>query len=185
MIDKTLQDAENRMKKTLTNTKNDLGKVRTGRANLSMLDSVKVDYYGSMTPLNQVANLGVPEPRLIVIQPWDKSMLGTIEKAIQKADLGITRNNDGNVIRLPIPRLTEERRKDLVKVLHKMAEDGKVAIRNIRRDAIEDFRDAEKKSDISEDDKFAAEEEIQELTDTFVKKIDDLIKLKEKEVMEV
>ena len=185
MIEDTLLDAEDRMEKTLSSTQIELGKVRTGRANPAMLDAVKVDYYGAKTPLKQVANIGVPEPRMILIQPWDKSVLSEIEKAIQMADLGITPNNDGHVIRLPIPPLTEETRKDLVKVVHSLGEEGKIAIRNIRRDAIDQLRKAQKDHKISEDEEYNAGIDIQELTDKYTEKIDEVIKAKETEIMEV
>ncbi|MBN2417384.1 ribosome recycling factor [bacterium] len=185
MVDDILLDAEERMTKSVTTTKSELGKIRTGRANLSLLDSIKVNYYGSSVPVNQVANLGIPEPRLIVIQPWEKPMLGEIEKAILKADIGITPNNDGNVIRLPIPQLTEERRKDFVKLIHQLGEDGKIAIRNIRRDAIDHLKKLEKESKISEDEQYNGGIDIQELTDTYVKIIDEAVAAKEKELMEI
>lgn len=185
MIEETLLDAEERMEKTVSNTQSELGKVRTGRANPAMLDTIKVDYYGTKTPLKQVANIGVPEPRMILIQPWDKSVLAEIEKAIQIADLGITPNNDGHVIRLPVPPLTEETRKDLVKVIHSLGEEGKIAIRNIRRDAIDQLRKAQKDHQISEDEEYNAGIDIQELTDKYIEKIDEAIKAKEAEMMEV
>lgn len=185
MVDAALKDAGERMEKTLTSTQSDLSRVRTGRASLSLLDTVKVDYYGTMSPLNQVANLSIPEPRLINIQPWDKSLLSAIEKAINQADIGITPQNDGNFIRLPIPPLTEERRKEMVKLVHQMAEDGKIAIRNIRRDTLDDLKKAQKASQISEDEEYNAGIDIQEMTDKYVKKIDEVIAKKEKEVMEV
>jgi len=185
MIKEILQDAEQRMEKTLTTTQSELGKVRTGRANLSLLDTVRVEYYGSMVPLKQVANLGVPEPRLITIQPWDRSMLGKIEKSILKADLGITPNNDGHIIRLPIPALTEERRKDLVRFVHQLAEEGRIAVRNIRRDVIDHLRKAQKEHKISEDEEYNGGIDVQELTDKYIEKIDEVIKAKEEEIMEV
>jgi len=159
--------------------------VRTGRANLSLLDTVRVDYYGSKVPLKQVANLGVPEARLITIQPWDRNMLGEIEKAIMKADLGINPNNDGHIIRLPIPPLTEERRKDLVRLVHQMGEEGKIAARNIRRDALDHLKKAQREHAISEDEEYNGGVDIQELTDDIIKKIDEMIKAKETEIMEV
>ena len=167
------------------NTQSELSRIRTGRANLSILDPIKVEYYGSKVPINQAANVGVPEPRLIMIQPWDKSMLGIIEKAILKADIGITPNNDGNVIRLPIPPLTEERRKDLVRLIHQIGEEGKVAMRNIRRDSMDQLKKAEKDSEISEDEQYNGNLDIQETTDVFCKKIDEIVDSKEKEMMEV
>jgi len=185
MSDLIIQDAKERMIKTVDSNKSELGKIRTGRANLSILDSVKVDYYGSMLPISQVANLGVPEPRLIVIQPWEKPMLSVIEKAILKTDIGITPNNDGNVIRLPIPQLTEERRKDLVKVIHQLGEEGKIAIRNIRRDAIDTMKKEEKSGKISEDEQYNGGIDVQKLTDEYCKVIDTLVVSKEKEIMEI
>jgi len=185
MIEEVIQDAKERMDKTETNTRSEMGKVRTGRANLSLLDTVRVDYYGSKVPLKQVANMGVPESRLITIQPWDRNLLSEIEKAIMKADLGITPNNDGHIIRLPIPALTEERRKDLVRFVHNLGEDGKIAIRNIRRDAIDHLKKAQREHSISEDEEYNGGIDIQELTDDYIKQIDDLIKAKEKEIMEV
>ena len=173
------------MEKTVSTIQSEMGKIRTGRANLSLLDTIRVNYYGSTVPLNQVANLGVPESRLITIQPWDRSMLPEIEKAILKADLGITPNNDGHLIRLPIPQLTEERRKDLVKLVHQMGEEGKVAIRNIRRDVIDYLKKAQREHKISEDEEYNGGIDIQELTDSYVKKIDEKVALKEKEIMEV
>jgi len=185
MIEEIIKEAGQRMEKTLISSQDEMGKVRTGRANLSLLDSVRVNYYGSMVPLKQVANLGVPEPRLITIQPWDRSMLGEIEKAVLKADLGITPNNDGNVIRLPIPPLTEERRKDLVRLVHHLGEEGRIAIRNIRRDSLDILKKAQRDHKISEDEEYNAGIDIQELTDDYVKKIDESVQAKENEVMEV
>ncbi len=185
MIDEVINDAKERMEKTINSTRSELSKVRTGRANLALLDTVKVDYYGSTVPLKQVAKLGVPEPRLITVQPWDRNLLGEIERAIQKADLGITPNNDGHIIRLPIPPLTEERRKDLVKFIHQLGEEGKIAIRNIRRDAIDKLKRAQKENKISEDEEYNGGIDIQELTDKYIEKIDETIAAKEKEIMEV
>lgn len=185
MIKEVIKEAGQRMEKTVISSQDEMGKVRTGRANLSLLDSVRVNYYGSMVPLKQVANLGVPEPRLITIQPWDRSMSGEIEKAVLKADLGITPNNDGHVIRLPIPPLTEERRKDLVRLVHHLGEEGRIAIRNIRRDALDILKKAQREHKISEDEEYNAGIDIQELTDDYIKKIDESVKAKESEVMEV
>lgn len=185
MIDEILLDTQDRMEKTLASAQGDLTKIRTGRANLSLLDSVKVDYYGSKVPVNQVANLGVPEPRLIIIQPWERNMLAEIERAIMKADIGITPNNDGNVIRLPIPALTEERRRDLVKVVHNMAEDNRIAIRNIRRDAMDQLKKAQKDGSISEDEQYNAGIDVQGVTDKHIKKIDEMAAAKEKEVLDI
>lgn len=185
MVKEVVQDANERMERTVSNTQSELGKVRTGRANISLLDTVRVEYYGSKVPLKQVANLGVPESRLITIQPWDRNLLGEIEKAIMKADLGINPNNDGHVIRLPIPQLTEERRKDLVRFIHQLGEEGRIAVRNIRRDAIDHLKKAQKEHKISEDEEYNGGIDIQELTDDFIKKIDELIGAKEEEIMEV
>jgi ribosome recycling factor len=185
MIKQVIQDADERMQKTIGTTEQELAKVRTGRANLSLVDSVRVSYYGSMVPLKQVANLGIPEPRLITIQPWDRSIVGEIEKAILKADIGITPNNDGHLIRLPIPALTEERRKDLVKVVHNLGEEGRIAIRNIRRDALDQLKKAQRDHKISEDEEYNAGIDIQEMTDKYIKEIDQKVQSKEKEIMEV
>ena len=185
MIKDVLQETKERMEKTLITTQTELGKVRTGRANLTLLDTVKVNYYGNMVPLKQVASLGVPEPRLITIQPWDRNMLNEIEKAIMKADLGITPNNNGHIIRLPIPALTEERRKDLVRLIHQLGEEGRIAVRNGRRDGIDHLRKAQKDHQISEDEEYNGGIDIQELTDEYIKKIDELIQTKESETMEV
>ena len=185
MLKSIHNEASDRMEKTLEATRGEMAKVRTGRANPAVLDSIKIDYYGNPSPIKQVANVGVPEPRMITIQPWDKSMLGEIERAILKADIGITPSNDGNIIRLPVPALTEDTRKDLVKVVHQMGEDGKVAIRNIRRDAIDQLKKAQKDSQISEDEEYNGGIDIQELTDEYVKKIDEVVKSKQTEIMEV
>nr|WP_297212745.1 ribosome recycling factor [Thermodesulfovibrio sp.] len=165
--------------------KKDLSTFRTGRASLSILDNIKVDYYGSMVPLNQVATLGIPEPRMITIQPWEQRMIGEIEKAIMKSDLGLTPINDGKTIKINIPPLTEERRKQLVKVVKKRAEEARVAIRNIRRDIIEEIKKAEKDKKLSEDESRRAQDEIQKITNSFIEKIDQLLEQKEKEIMEV
>jgi ribosome recycling factor len=185
MIKRVIEESRDRMEKTVGTTQGELGIVRTGRATPALLDSIKVEYYGSLMPLKQVANIAVPEPRMLTVHPWDRSMLGPIEKAIQKADIGITPNNDGHIIRLPIPSLTEERRRDMVKIVHKIGEDGKIAIRNIRRDALNILKKAQKDKEISEDEENNAGIDVQQLTDEYVKKIDDLMKAKEKEVMEV
>lgn len=185
MLQEVIKDVEQQMKKTFLNTREELGKVRTGQANLSLVDSIKVDYYGTMTPLKQMANIGIPEPRLITIQPWDKTQLGAVEKAILKADIGVTPNNDGNVIRLPIPPLTEERRNEIIKMLHNMGEQRKVSIRNIRKEAMKTLKDAEHDGDISKDEKYNGEVDIQEVTDKYCEEIDKLISSKEKEVKKV
>lgn len=183
-LDEILLRTEDAMSKSLDFTKQQITKVRTGRASASMLDSVKPDYYGSPTPLSQMANISVPDPRTIIVQPWDRSTLNDIEKAIRTADLGFNPMNDGTIIRIPVPPLTEDRRKEFVKVCKKYAEDGKIAVRNIRRDMIEDIRKAEKDKHITEDDKKFGEEEVQKITDDFIKKIDEILKAKEKELME-
>jgi ribosome recycling factor len=185
MIEEILKDTGVKMEKSIVSTQAEMGKVRTGRASLSLLDTVRVNYYGSTAPLKQVANLSIPEPRLITIQPWDRNLLGEIEKAILKADIGITPNNNGVIIRLPIPSLTEERRKELVRLVHQMGEEGRVAVRNVRREAIEKLKKIQKDHLISEDEEYKAESDVQKTTDAFIKKIDDSVKAKESEIMEV
>ncbi|MDJ0662144.1 MAG: ribosome recycling factor [Crocosphaera sp.] len=180
-----LDDLKDNMQKSVESTQRSFNTIRTGRANPAILNRVTVDYYGTETPLNQLANITTPEATVIMIQPYDKGSMGQIEKAIQMSDVGLTPNNDGNVIRLNIPPLTEERRKELVKLASKMAEEGKVAIRNIRRDAIDDVRKQEKNSDISEDESRGLQDDIQKVTDDFTKKIDDLLAAKEKDIMTV
>jgi ribosome recycling factor len=185
MESQAIKECEMKMKRTILALEKELGKVRTGRASLALLDDIRVDYYGTPTPLNQAATLSVPESRLIVIQPWDNSLLGEIEKAILKSELGMTPTNDGKVIRITIPRLTEERRKELVKLVKKMGESSKVGVRNIRRDVIEELRTMEKGKDISEDELHQLQNQAQKTTDTFVEKIDEVIEAKEKEIMEI
>ncbi|NQZ64072.1 MULTISPECIES: ribosome recycling factor [Crocosphaera] len=180
-----LDDLKDNMQKSVEATQRSFNTIRTGRANPAILDRVTVDYYGTETPLNQLANISTPEATMIMIQPYDKGSMGQIEKAIQMSDVGLTPNNDGQVIRLNIPPLTEERRKDLVKLASKMAEEGKVAIRNIRRDAIDDVRKQEKNSDISKDESRDLQDDIQKVTDKFTNKIDDLLKSKETDIMTV
>jgi ribosome recycling factor len=177
-------DAKERMVKTLRALESNFSRVRTGRASLSLLDGVRVDYYGSQLPLNQVASLSVPEPRTILISPWDAKVLGEIERAVLKSELGLTPINDGKVIRINIPPLTEERRKELVKVVRKMAEESKVAVRNIRRDANETLKELKKEKEISEDDLFRAQDQVQKLTDDYIKKVDQALAAKEKEILE-
>jgi ribosome recycling factor len=179
------KDAKYRMNKTIETFTSELTKIRTGRATPALLDSVKVDYYGQKVPINQAATVSVPEPRLIVVQPWEKKMLPDIEKEILKADLGFNPNNDGTFIRIPIPQLSEERRKDLVKLVHKFTEDSKIAIRNIRRDLNDHLKKLEKNHEISEDELSIELEETQKLTDDHIKQIDEIMENKEKEVMEV
>lgn len=185
MITELYQDTEKKMEKTIESLERDLATIRTGRASLSILDGITLEYYGSRSPLNQVATLSIPESRLIVIQPWDPTSIKDIEKAIMRSDLGVNPNNDGKVIRIPIPTLTEERRIQLVKVVKRNGEDGKVAIRNIRREAISEAKEFEKEKVISEDELRRAQDEIQKITDRFIQKVDDLIEKKEKEVLEV
>lgn len=173
------------MDKSVDSLRKEYQKVRTGRATTALLDDIKVSYYDSPTPINQVASLNVPEARVIIIQPWEAKMIQVIEKAILNANIGLTPTNDGKVIRLAMPPLTEERRKDIVKSLRKMAEDAKIAVRNIRRDAIDDLKKSEKDKIITEDDLKRAEKEVQDVTNNFVAKIDEVLAAKEKEVMEV
>ena len=173
------------MDKAINALEKSFSKVRTGRASLALLDGIRADYYGTATPLNQLASLSIPESRLIVISPWDNSVLGAIEKAIQKSDLGLMPSNDGKLIRLAIPALTEERRKDLVKVVRKMAEECKVKQRNARRDANEQLKALKKDNEISEDDLYAFQEEVQKMTDRAIEKTDAVLAAKEKEVMEI
>lgn len=180
-----IKDTQTKMDNAIQAFSRELASIRAGRANPSILNKLTVDYYGAPTPINQVAGVSVPEARLIVIQPYDKSLLGDIEKAIMKSDLGISPTNDGNVIRLAIPALTEERRKDLVKQVKKEAEEAKVGIRNTRRDANDELKKLEKKSEITEDDLRSYSDEVQKLTDSSIVKIDEVAKDKEKEIMEV
>lgn len=176
---------EERMKKAIEALRKDLATLRAGRASSALLDKIFVDYYGTPTPINQVANIAVPEPRMITIQPWEKSMVAQIEKAIMKSDLGLTPNSDGLVIRLMIPQLTQQRRNELVKMVHKKAEDSRVAIRNLRRDANDTIKKLEKDKLISEDETKKSQEDIQKLTDKYIKEIDRVMAGKEKEIMEV
>jgi len=174
-----------KMDKTIETFKKDLAAIRTGRASLSIFEGITVNYYGSPTPINQVATMAIPESRLITIQPWDPKLLPDIEKAIQRSDLGLNPSNDGKIIRIAIPPLTEERRKQLVKQVHKRAEEARVSIRNIRRDGNEGIKKLEKEKHISEDESKRAIEEIQKLTDSYIKKVDEVLSHKEKEIMEV
>lgn len=185
MKDDVLNEMTKDMIKTLDAMKHSLMKLRTGRASIGIMDGIMVDYYGALTPLNQLATLAVPEPRLITIQPWDKSALSAIEKAILKSELGLTPNNDGKIIRVPIPPLNEERRRDLVKMVKKMAEDFRVEIRNHRRDANALLKDLEKDKMISKDELKNSQDKVQEITDSYIKQIDDQLSAKEKEIMEV
>ncbi len=185
MINEINNQAEAKMKKAIDNLSFELNKIRTGKASPTILDGVKVNYYGSIVPLKQAASISVPEVRLITVQPWDKSMINEIEKAILKSDIGLNPVNDGHIIRLPIPSLTEERRLELVKQTKRIGEEIKVSIRNTRREANESLKKGEKDSKISEDDSYRAQEKIQELTDEYIKKVDDILKVKEQEIMEV
>ncbi len=185
MINDNLKAASERMDKSIKVLRDDLASVRAGRANPKLLERILVDYYGAMTPINQLANISVPEPRLLVISPWDTKMIPEIEKAIQKSDLGINPTNDGKVIRLAFPELTEERRKELVKMIKKMGEESKIAIRSIRRDANDEFKKMEKNSEITEDELKTAEKKVQEITDEYTAKIDQIIQEKENEIMEL
>ena len=185
MVADLFADAERRMQKAVEALKQDLGTIRTGRASSALVERIHVDYYGAPTPINQVASISVPEARLLVIQPWDRKMLTDIEKAIQKSDLGINPSNDGQVIRLSIPPMNEERRRELVKTLHKRLDEHKVAIRNIRRDVQDKLRDREKKKEISEDELKRSSERLQKLTDRHIDEMDKVGKAKEQEILEV
>jgi len=185
MIDEIIKDADSRMQKSIESLKGELSKVRTGRAHPSLLEHIVVDYYGNDTPLNQVANIGVEDARTLTVTPWEKPMVQAVEKAIMKSDLGLNPNSAGSVIRIPMPQLTEERRRDLVKVVRHEGENAKVAIRNIRRDANSDFKSLEKDKDISEDVERNAQESIQKITDTCVKQIDEIVAEKEVDLMKV
>jgi ribosome recycling factor len=180
-----LADAERRMLKAIEALKQDLAAIRTGRASLALIERITVDYYGAPTPINQVASVSVPEARLLVIQPWDKKLLTDIEKAIQKSDLGINPNNDGIVIRLNVPPMNEERRRDLVKSLHKKLDEHKVAVRNVRRDIHDKLREREKKKEVSEDELKRSTEKLQKLTDRYIDEMDKVGKTKEQEILEV
>src|SRR5512138_2843047 len=185
MKDKIFKELKDNMDKDLQALEKSFGRVRTGRASLSLLDGIRVDYYGTATPLNQVASLSIPESRIIVISPWDSSVLGAIEKAIQKSDLGLMPNNDGKLIRLAIPALTEERRRELVKIVRKMAEECKVKQRNSRRDANEQLKALKKDNEISEDELYGFQENVQKITDRAIEKTDAILAAKEKEIMEI
>jgi ribosome recycling factor len=179
------KDAQNRMHKSVETIQQEFTKIRTGRASPVLLDGVKVDYYGSTVPLSQAATITTPEPRLLAVQPWDKNMIAEIEKAILKSDLGLTPSNDGTFIRLPIPQLSEERRRDLARLVKKFAEDGRIAIRNVRRDANDHLKRMQKNHEISEDELSVVLDEVQEFTDKYIVEIDELLKKKEHEIMEV
>jgi ribosome recycling factor len=184
-IEETLRDAEHRMEAAVSVAQEDLSSIRTGRANPKLLERLGVDYYGTEVPLNQLASFSVPEPRLLVIQPFDRTAMTSIEKAIMASDLGLTPSNDGNVIRLAFPPLTEERRRDLTKLAHHRAEDGRVAVRNVRRHSKDSLERMERDHDMSEDDLKRAEKELQRLTDQFVAEIDSLLEHKQRDLMEV
>jgi ribosome recycling factor len=185
LIDELLKDAEDRMRKSVESSRGELATVRTGRASPHLLDRITVDYYGSPTPLKQLANVATSDARLLTVTPFDKGSIGEIEKAIQESDVGLTPSNDGNVIRLQIPELTEERRREMVKVVHGVAEEGRVAVRNIRRDTMQDLRDLKKEGEAGEDDERRAEAALQKQTDEAVTEIDALLEGKEEEILEV
>jgi len=185
MAEQVISETKNKMEKAIQVYSRELASIRAGRASASLLDKLTIDYYGAPTPVNQMASISVPEARLLVIQPYDKSVLGDIEKAILKSDLGLTPSNDGSLIRLTIPQLTEERRKELVKVVKKEGEDAKIAIRNIRRDGNEELKKLEKNGEITEDDLRGYSDDIQKLTDDHIKKIDEITKEKEQEILAV
>ena len=185
MTELIFEELKDNMEKGIAALEKSFSKVRTGRASIALLDGIRVEYYGTQTPLSKVATLSVPESRLIVISPWDSSVIGLIEKAIQKSDLGLMPSNDGKVIRLSIPALTEERRKELVKVVKKMSEESKVNIRNIRRDANEQLKDLKKDNTLSEDELFRHQEEVQKVTNKYIEKVDQVLAMKEKEIMEI
>jgi ribosome recycling factor len=185
MIDDLLQDAREHMEKSVDATRHKFGSVRTGRASTALLDRITVDYYGAQTPLKQLATVSAPEARLLTVQPYDKSSIKNIERAIQESDVGLTPNNDGQIIRLQVPELTEERRRDLVKVVRNLAEEGRVAIRNIRRDVMHDLRELRDAGEAGSDDEHRAEDALQKLTDEKVKELDAVLKAKEEEILEV
>jgi ribosome recycling factor len=182
MIKNILKEADEKMSKAIEHVRNEFVKIRTGKATTNLLDAVRVDYYGNPTPLNQIANVSTPDYHTITVQPWDKTIIPQVEKAVLNANLGLNPSNDGSVIRIPIPALNEERRKEIVKLVKKFAEDGRIAVRNIRRDEIEKIK---KEEHISEDEKKTAENEVQKITDKSISEIDNLLSMKEKEIMEV
>jgi ribosome recycling factor len=185
MIDELLADAEERMEKSVESTRNELSTVRTGRASPHLLDRLQVDYYGAETPIKQLAQVAATDARLLTVTPYDKSSISAIEKAVMESDLGLTPSNDGNVIRLQIPELTEERRKELVKVVHGVAEQGRVAVRNVRRDVMQDMRELKKEGEAGSDEEHHGETELQKHTDASIREIDSLLKGKEEEILEV
>lgn len=180
-----LKDAKRRMEGAVSALTSEFASVRTGRASTALLDRITVDAYGTRTPLNQLATIHAPEPRLLTVQPFDRTILPAVEKAIQESDLGLTPNNDGQIIRLPVPQLTEERRKEMVRLVHKMAEEGRVAVRNVRRDVLNELKRAEKDGELSRDELKSAQDAVQKVTDAEVKAIDDLMGRKEAEILEV
>jgi ribosome recycling factor len=184
-VDELVQDATRRMDKSVESTRNEFNTVRTGRASAALLDRIMIEYYGQPTPLKQLATINVPEPRMLTIQPFDPSSIKSIEKAIQESDLGLTPSNDGKLVRLPMPQPNEERRKELVKVVRKLAEEGRVAVRNVRRDVMHHLKELATKGEVGDDDERRAEERVQKLTDEHTKAIDELLKHKEAEIMEV
>ena len=184
-IEDFLADAKRRMDKSIEATHHEFNSIRTGRASPALLDRVNIDYYGTPTPLKSLASISAPEPRLLVVQPFDPGAIKNIERAIMESDLGLTPSNDGKVVRLPIPALTEERRKDLVKVVRRVAEDGKVAIRNVRRDVMQHLKELVVNGEVGDDEERRAEQQVQKITDDHTKSIDDLLKVKEAEIMEV
>ena len=185
MLDDVYSEVDHKMERSLAALRKELSRIRTGRATLALLEGIDVDYYGTSTPLTQMATVAAPESRLLTIQPWDKSQLGLIEKAIQRSDLGLTPQNDGKLIRLAIPPLTAERRKDLVKKVKKIGEDAKIALRNVRRDGNETLKDLEKTKDISQDDLRRGQDQVQKITDRFISQVDDVLNGKEHEILEV
>jgi ribosome recycling factor len=184
-IEEFLADCERRMDASIEHTRQEFNSVRTGRASAALLDRITIDYYGTPTPLKNMATISVPEARLLTVQPYDPTQIRTVEKAIQESDLGLTPSNDGKIIRLPIPQLTEERRKELVKVVRRYAEDGKVAIRNVRRDVMRHLEELVRNGDVGDDEERRAENQVQKLTDDRTKRVDELLKHKEAEIMEV
>jgi ribosome recycling factor len=184
-IEDFLADAKRRMDKSIESTHHEFNSIRTGRASPALLDRITIDYYGTPTPLKSLASISAPEPRLLVVQPFDPGAIKNIERAVQESDLGLTPSNDGKVVRLPIPSLTEERRMDLVKVVRRVAEDGKVAIRNVRRDVMQHLKELVVNGDVGDDEERRAEQQVQKITDEHTKSIDDLLKVKEAEIMEV
>ncbi len=185
MVEELIESLKSDMEKVISQLSREYDRVRTGRATTALLEGIRVDYYGSSMPINQVANISIPEPRLLTIQPWDKGVMGEIEKAVLRSELGLTPMNDGKVIRIAIPPLTEERRKELVKVVRKMAEERKVDLRNHRREANESLKELKKEKLITEDEMFRHQEEVQKITDSYVEKVDALLRNKEKEILEI